>query len=75
MTGPGSSLPEFNPLLFPPCACARCITRKGYAEEGAAGSGEAGGAGQDSPVLRELRARVTEENGLRGSFRSVRHLP
>ncbi|MEV4907986.1 hypothetical protein AB0N46_25480 [Streptomyces albidoflavus] len=42
---------EFNPLLFPPCACPR--------HRGAEGEGE------ESAVLRQLRARVAEENGAR----------
>jgi hypothetical protein len=50
-------LPEFDPLRFPPCACARCRPSEGGSE------------GQDSPVIRELRARVAEENGLRSSIR------
>ncbi|MEV0849726.1 hypothetical protein AB0J21_28270 [Streptomyces sp. NPDC049954] len=46
---------EFNPMRFPPCACARC--REG--EE----------AGDESVVLRRLRERVNEENALRRSIR------
>ncbi|MBV7649371.1 hypothetical protein [Streptomyces albidoflavus] len=43
---------EFNPLLFPPCACPR--HRGAEADEG-----------EESAVLRQLRARVAEENGAR----------
>lgn len=42
-------------MRFPPCKCARC--REGEA------------AGGESVVLRQLRARVNEENALRRSFR------
>lgn len=43
---------EFNPLLFPPCACPRHRGAEGEA-----------GEGEESAVLRQLRARVAEENG------------
>ncbi len=43
---------EFNPLLFPPCACPR---HRG------AGADEV----EESAVLRQLRVRVAEENGAR----------
>nr|WP_237534891.1 hypothetical protein [Streptomyces sp. ScaeMP-6W] len=43
---------EFNPLLFPPCACPR--HRDAEADEV-----------EESAVLRQLRARVAEENGAR----------
>ena len=49
--------PEFDPLRFPPCACARCRPP------------EDGTDGQDSPAIRELHARIAEENGLRSSIR------
>ncbi|GAA3751641.1 hypothetical protein GCM10023082_54370 [Streptomyces tremellae] len=90
MTGPGpgpESTPgeaEFNPLRFPPCACARCRGGGGGGggTGGAAGSRRAGGPGRDpdgepaapdadSALLRRLRARVTEENGLRNGLRRV----
>ncbi|ESP98266.1 MULTISPECIES: hypothetical protein [Actinomycetes] len=45
---------EFNPLLFPPCACPRHRGAEGEA-----------GEGEESAVLRQLRARVAEENGAR----------
>ncbi|MEV7104944.1 hypothetical protein [Streptomyces atroolivaceus] len=48
---------EFDPLRFPPCVCPRCRAPEGGSE------------GQDSPAIRELRARVAEENGLRSSIR------
>ncbi|WTG01468.1 hypothetical protein OHA04_20970 [Streptomyces sp. NBC_01590] len=53
---PAPELPEFNPLRWPPCECARC--RSG-----------ADGEAADSTLIRQLRARVTEENGLRSSLR------
>ncbi|AXQ55766.1 MULTISPECIES: hypothetical protein [Streptomyces] len=53
-TEPHDGEVEFNPLLFPPCACPR---HRGA--EGGAGEGE------ESAVLRQLRARVAEENGAR----------
>ncbi|MGW3167199.1 hypothetical protein ACWC9Q_30955 [Streptomyces sp. NPDC001142] len=56
---PAPELPEFNPLRWPPCECARCRSR----EDDAAG---------DSTLIRQLRARVTEENGLRSSLRRTR---
>lgn len=62
MTRPEGALPEFNPLRFPPCACPRC--RGGESVPDADGD-----AGEDSPLLLRLRARVTEENGLRGAIR------
>ncbi|MFE7046705.1 hypothetical protein ACFU9X_47395 [Streptomyces atratus] len=51
---PAPELPEFNPLRWPPCECARCRSR------------------EDSTLIRQLRARVTEENGLRSSLRRTR---
>ncbi len=51
---PEGSEAEFNPLLYPPCACPR--------HRGA--EGEAGEV-EESAVLRELRVRVAEENGAR----------
>ncbi|MET8741687.1 hypothetical protein [Streptomyces sp. NPDC004728] len=56
---PAPELPELNPLRWPPCECARC--RSG-------GDGEAA----DSTLIRQLRAKVTEENGLRSSLRRAR---
>ncbi|MFF3782990.1 hypothetical protein [Streptomyces sp. NPDC001933] len=56
---PEPDLPELNPLRWPPCECARC--RSG-------GDGEAA----DSTLIRQLRAKVTEENGLRSSLRRAR---
>ncbi|MFD7492475.1 hypothetical protein ACFV8T_08645 [Streptomyces sp. NPDC059832] len=56
---PEPELSEFNPLRWPPCECARCRSR----EDDAAG---------DSASIRQLRARVTEENGLRSSLRRTR---
>ncbi|MFJ2130600.1 hypothetical protein ACIOMQ_06735 [Streptomyces sp. NPDC087845] len=52
-------LSAFDPLRWPPCECARCCSR----EDGDAG---------DSTSIRQLRARVTEENGLRSSLRRTR---
>ncbi|MFF8918133.1 hypothetical protein ACF08M_33730 [Streptomyces sp. NPDC015032] len=56
---PVPELPEFNPLRWPPCACARCRSREDD-DDG------------DSAVIRQLRARVAEENGLRSSLRRAR---
>ncbi|MEE1767607.1 hypothetical protein PUR34_05290 [Streptomyces sp. JV185] len=56
---PSPGEPEFNPLRWPPCECARCRSR----EDDAAG---------DSTLIRQLRARVVEENGLRSSLRRTR---
>ncbi|MGW2105464.1 hypothetical protein [Streptomyces sp. NPDC001948] len=56
---PEPELPEINPLRWPPCECARCR---------AGGGGEAA----DSGLIRQLRAKVTEENGLRSSLRRAR---
>ncbi|MFJ7195752.1 MULTISPECIES: hypothetical protein [unclassified Streptomyces] len=56
---PEPEFPEFNPLRWPPCECARCR---------AGGDDDAG----DSASIRQLRARVTEENGLRSSLRRTR---
>ncbi|MFD6042648.1 MULTISPECIES: hypothetical protein [Streptomyces] len=53
-TEPHDGEVEFNPLLFPPCACPRHRGAEGEAE-----------AGEESAVLRQLRARVAEENGAR----------
>ncbi|MFF2012699.1 hypothetical protein ACFVWY_26995 [Streptomyces sp. NPDC058195] len=50
----------FNPLRWPPCACARCRARP-----------EGDGAA-DSSVIRRIRAGVCEENGLRDSLRRTR---
>ncbi|MEU9457619.1 hypothetical protein ACUN29_18635 [Streptomyces sp. WC2508] len=57
-----ASEPEFpgsDPHRWPPCECARCRRPEGD------GDG-------DSASIRQLRARVTEENGLRGSLRRTR---
>ncbi|MFF9507038.1 hypothetical protein ACF1BU_15625 [Streptomyces sp. NPDC014724] len=54
-------LPEFNPLRWPPCECPRCRSPK-----------KDGDAAGDSTLIRQLRARVTEENGLRSSLRRTR---
>ncbi|MGW1846042.1 hypothetical protein [Streptomyces sp. NPDC001966] len=53
---PEPELPEINPLRWPPCECARC---------------RAGGEGEvpDSALIRRLRTKVAEENGLRSSLR------
>lgn len=62
--------PEFNPLRFPPCACPRCRTGADAAEGGAEDAGDDGAdADGGSPLLRQLRARVAEENALRLSLR------
>ncbi|MFB8414014.1 hypothetical protein ACFC63_00665 [Streptomyces albidoflavus] len=54
---------EFNPLRYPPCACPRhCAAREPEQETEQAPRSE---PGEDSPSLRELRARITEENRLR----------
>ncbi|MFF3959837.1 hypothetical protein ACFYY1_42800 [Streptomyces sp. NPDC001890] len=55
-TDPAPGLPGFNPLRWPPCECPRCRSDEG---DGAA----------ESVLIRQLRARVTEENGLRSSLR------
>ncbi|MFD7531709.1 hypothetical protein ACFV8E_29565 [Streptomyces sp. NPDC059849] len=56
---PEPEFPGSDPHRWPPCECARCRSPKD------------GGDG-DSASIRQLRARVTEENGLRGSFRRTR---
>ncbi|WP_189543278.1 hypothetical protein [Streptomyces gelaticus] len=67
--GPAPELPEFNPLRWPPCECARCRSgANGEAANGQAVDGEAA----DSTLIRQLRARVAEENGLRSSLRRAR---
>ncbi|MGW2083879.1 hypothetical protein [Streptomyces sp. NPDC001880] len=56
---PEPEFPEFNPLRWPPCECARC--RSGGDDEAT-----------DSTSIQQLRARVAEENGLRRSHRRTR---
>ncbi|MES9505746.1 hypothetical protein ABWJ92_04925 [Streptomyces sp. NPDC000609] len=58
---PEPEFPESDPHRWPPCECARCS----FPEDGGDGDG-------DSASIRRLRARITEENGLRGSFRRAR---
>ncbi|MFZ4137393.1 MULTISPECIES: hypothetical protein [Streptomyces] len=59
MTGeepaPAQPPPEFNPLRYPPCACPRHSPGPGPDKADA----------EDSALLRELRARMNEENRLR----------
>ncbi|MCX4846908.1 hypothetical protein [Streptomyces sp. NBC_00893] len=59
---PAPELPRFNPSRWPPCECARCRSGKDDGGEGAA----------ESALIRRLRARVAEENGLRSSLRRTR---
>ncbi|MFE6722093.1 hypothetical protein ACFVDU_31435 [Streptomyces albidoflavus] len=54
---PAQQPPEFNPLRYPPCACPR--HSPGPDPEPDKGDAE------DSALLRELRARMNEENRLR----------
>ncbi|MEU4500103.1 hypothetical protein [Streptomyces sp. NPDC024089] len=56
---PEPEFPESDPHRWPPCECARCHSPEGD------GDG-------DSTSIRQLRARVTEENGLRDSLRRTR---
>ncbi|MFE9252183.1 hypothetical protein [Streptomyces sp. NPDC007088] len=71
MSEQDAQAPEFNPMRFPPCACVRCRSERSAAKsaeeagDGAAPDAEDG----DSALLRRLRARVVEENGLRNSLR------
>ncbi|MBP0459106.1 hypothetical protein [Streptomyces montanisoli] len=60
--------PEFNPLRFPPCACPRCRPGPDAAADGV-GDADGADADGDSALLRQLRARVVEENALRLSLR------
>ncbi|MEY6566337.1 hypothetical protein ACH5AU_15025 [Streptomyces albidoflavus] len=53
--------PEFNPLRYPPCSCPRHRAKQ-QPQQGPEPEPE---PGEDSPSLRELRARITEENRLR----------
>ncbi|MEV0847864.1 hypothetical protein AB0J21_18670 [Streptomyces sp. NPDC049954] len=71
MSEQGSPAPEFNPMRFPPCACVRCRCERSAAKSAEkAEGGEAPDADDgDSALLRQLRARVVEENGLRNSLR------
>ncbi|MFE1145820.1 hypothetical protein ACFW42_01550 [Streptomyces albidoflavus] len=55
--------PEFNPLRYPACACPRHRAEREPEQE--AEQGPRSEPGEDSPSLRELRARITEENRLR----------
>ncbi|MGV9655445.1 hypothetical protein ACWDR5_00405 [Streptomyces koyangensis] len=61
MTGeepaPAQPPPEFNPLRYPPCACPRHSPGSGQEPD----KDDA----EDSALLRELRARMNEENRLR----------
>lgn len=50
---PGDGRTEFNPLLFPPCACPRHRARVDPEPD------------EESASLRRLRARVAEENAAR----------
>ncbi|GAA2433909.1 hypothetical protein GCM10010433_38250 [Streptomyces pulveraceus] len=61
VSGPEPEFPEYDPHRWPPCKCARCNSPEN--------DGDGDG---DSASIRQLRARVTEENGLRGSFRQAR---
>ncbi|OWA15417.1 hypothetical protein B9W68_09905 [Streptomyces sp. CS227] len=59
MTGedpaPAQGPPEFSPLRYPPCACPRHSPGPEPDKDDA----------EDSALLRELRARMNEENRLR----------
>ncbi|MGW9381569.1 hypothetical protein ACWHAO_26710 [Streptomyces albidoflavus] len=55
----GPPEPEFNPLRYPPCACPLHRAEREPEQEPRSEPGE------DSPSLRALRARITEENRLR----------
>ncbi|GHI46795.1 hypothetical protein ScoT_29690 [Streptomyces albidoflavus] len=72
MPGPGGGVsgvesgppePEFNPLRYPPCACP--LHRAEREPEQETDQEPRSEPGEDSPSLRALRARVTEENRLR----------
>ncbi|KLJ01207.1 hypothetical protein ABZ114_14925 [Streptomyces albidoflavus] len=58
----GPPEPEFNPLRYPPCACP---LHRAEREPGQEPEQEPREPGEDSPSLRALRARITEENRLR----------
>ncbi|MFD5190126.1 hypothetical protein ACFWMU_18625 [Streptomyces sp. NPDC058357] len=64
-SAPEPEFPGSDTHRWPPCECARCNSPEGD------GDGDGDGSG-DSASIRQLRARVTEENGLRGSFRRAR---
>ncbi|MBL0779862.1 MULTISPECIES: hypothetical protein [Streptomyces] len=57
----GPAEPEFNPLRYPPCACPLHRAEQEPAQEPE--------PEEDSPSLRALRARITEENRLRRRLR------
>ncbi|MEV0849412.1 hypothetical protein AB0J21_26650 [Streptomyces sp. NPDC049954] len=52
-------------MRFPPCECPRCREDEPRAD----GADREDGDGNESVLLRQLRARVAEENALRRSMR------